>query len=126
VAIRLYFCASKTCGAVFTVLPAIIARHLWRQWKTVEEVTSGKLDAPRATARRWLSRLKTDTSQLVQVITAKAGTNISGNLLRLLSKVTTRASFLEAMKPSGLLNLSHFFALLTSWIHRLMPGIRLM
>jgi hypothetical protein len=49
ITIRLYLC---TCGAVFTVLPAFVARHLWRAWKTIcrcrRELTqaAGQIDPP--------------------------------------------------------------------------------
>jgi hypothetical protein len=66
VEIRLFRCAPRNCGAVFTVLPAFIARHLWRAWKTVEATSAGQQQPPETTRRRWLSRLASNASQLVQ------------------------------------------------------------
>jgi hypothetical protein len=124
--VRLFRCALEGCGAVFTVLPAFIARHLWRNWKTVQGATEGKAEPPKSTLLRWLGRLQSDASLLLQAVTAKAATLLRGSLLRCLSKVTTRASFLLTMAPSGLFSTGHLFALVAAWVHRLEPGIRLM
>jgi hypothetical protein len=34
--IRRYICANKKCQATWRILPAFLARHLWRVWPTVE------------------------------------------------------------------------------------------
>jgi hypothetical protein len=39
-------CADSACGAVWRILPAFLARHLWRVWPTVERT----VDAPRQDA----------------------------------------------------------------------------
>jgi hypothetical protein len=36
--IRRYICANKECQATWRILPAFLARHLWRVWPTVERV----------------------------------------------------------------------------------------
>jgi hypothetical protein len=36
--IRRYICANKECHATWRILPAFLARHLWRVWPTVERV----------------------------------------------------------------------------------------
>jgi hypothetical protein len=36
--IRRYICANKKCQATWRILPAFLARHLWRAWPTVERV----------------------------------------------------------------------------------------
>lgn len=121
VVIRLFFC--RSCGAVFTILPAFIARHLWRAWKTVESVVSGKERAPKKTMARWLSRLHSDASQLVQVFTASVQGALSDALLR--SQPSVRSVFISVLAPflgTG----SSVFARLAVWIHRLAAGVRLM
>lgn len=123
--VRMYHCAAKACGAVFTVLPAVISRHLWRLWKTVQAVTEGKLEVPRSTFRRWLGRLGTSASQLVQTLSAKASSLISPDFCSTLGKVSTRSDLLETFRLS-LVRGVDFFAPLAAWIHRLQPGIRLM
>lgn len=124
--VRLYRCALKTCGAVFTVLPAIIARQLWRLWNTVEQATAGNLDVPRTTRRRWRSRLQSSASPLTQILCAQAR-SLSGDLFRSkLPGVRNRSALIEAFHSSLRALSVHPFALLAAWIQRLQPGIRLM
>ena len=122
--VRMYRCALKTCGAVFTVLPAIIARHLWRLWKTVEN-TAG-LDVPKTTRLRWLSRLRSSASQLVQSFRAQASSLVSDLFRSKLAKVATRWDLIEVFRSSFTDSAMHSFSVLAAWIHRLQPGIRLM
>lgn len=124
--IRLYRCAAgTTCGAVFTVLPAVIARHLWRRWETVEAAAAGKLEVPRSTFLRWLGRLGSSAGQIVQAFTSKATSLISRSFSSALSKAATRRELIEAFRCS-LERSVEPLALLAAWIHRLEPGIRLM
>jgi len=124
VTIRLYRCAAPFCGAVFTVLPAFIARHLWRSWETVHEVVSHRTPAPSTTRRRWLSRLASDSSQLVQAFMVLALNGIREVLAR--RRVGgNRASFIQSVE-AFLSGSSSPLGLIAAWIHRLQPGIRLM
>jgi len=123
VTIRLFRCAEDSCRAVFTVLPAFIARHLWRSWKTVDDVLRRDRPAPATTKRRWRARCLSDATRLVQSFMSLALPPVREALSR--EKPLTRSSFVEALKrfvssPESL------FALTASWIHRLEPGIRLM
>ena len=124
VTIRLYYCPE--CGAVFTVLPAVIARHLWRLWKTVEGVSSKKAEAPRTTKRRWLSRLSSSAAILIQALRAVGSHLIGQSLSALLGKVRTRRDLIEAAVATHSVPADHPFAALAGWIHRLERGIRLM
>ncbi|MFQ5515900.1 MAG: hypothetical protein ACE5FG_15945 [Myxococcota bacterium] len=119
--IRLFSCAS--CRAVFTILPAFIARHLWRAWETVERVARGEDLAPKETMDRWFSRLESDASQLVQVFTASVQGAVSDALLR--RRPSAREAFIALVKPF-LGRRSSLFARLGAWIHRLEAGVRLM
>jgi hypothetical protein len=119
VAIRLYLCAS--CGAVFTVLPAFIARHLWRAWETVRSVVEGGARAAVSTAMRWGARLRSDASQLVQLFTASMAGETSRRLARLWPR--SRWDFLQALFPAAE---PSRLALAAVWIHRLERGVRLM
>jgi len=123
--VRMYRCAVKVCGAVFTVLPAVIARHLWRLWKTVEDTAGGKLEMPKSTCRRWLGRLGSSARQLVQTLTSRASSLISSSFRSALAKITTRSDLVETFRRS-LVQHVESFAPLCGWIHRLEPGIRLM
>ena len=122
--IRLYRCPKEGCGAVYTVLPAFIARHLWRDWQTVEDVGRGKREAPRSTRRRWCGRLASSARQLVQLF--RAALYGSASWLRALGEDFTRAGFIHAIEVSGGISLRNVFAPIAAWIHRLEPGVRLM
>jgi len=121
VAIRLYRCASRSCGAVFTVLPAFVARHLWRAWETVTAVTRRGLPAPKTTKRRWLARLSSDARQLVETFTSAAEQRVRDVLSK--AHAPTRHDFLDALEPVVGRPL---LALVAAWIHRLSAGLRLM
>jgi hypothetical protein len=121
--VRLFRCATKSCGAVFTVLPAFVARHLWRAWETVENVVRRNLKAPPVTAARWLARLESDASELADTFMSSGGPTVDERLSG--SRPETRETFLEALKPL-LRRLTSTFALTAAWIHRLEPGLRLM
>ena len=124
--VRMFRCAAKSCGAVFTVLPAVIARHLWRLWKTVEDATGEKLEIPPATRRRWLGRLGSAASQLVQLLTARASAILPTPFLAALAKASTRSDAIETFRSSFRALRERSFALFSAWIHRLEPGIRFM
>ena len=124
VEIRLFYC--PICGAVFTVLPAFIARHLWRRWETVQEVHKGKAVVPRMTALRWQERLASDATQLVQGLLALAGDLLKTKARELLAKVRTRCRLVEVMRTVKAVGRKRPFAALAGWLHRILPGIRLM
>lgn len=126
VAIRLFRCATRSCRAVFTVLPAFIARHLWRAWTTVEKSTSGEERPPRMTLRRWLSRLASDASDLVQSFASLGSGVLEASFLREISRSSTRCEVVRAAKDAISLPCGRVFSAIASWIHRLLRGIRLM
>lgn len=128
ITIRLFICPNEDCCAVFTVLPAILARHLWRLWKTVEGVVAGKFLAPRTTFCRWISRLGSDASQLLQAFLALGRGVLGEKVFSALCgfKVKTRQEFFNTLKAHGSLLPEHPLASLSAWIHRLEPGIRFM
>jgi hypothetical protein len=73
-----YACARRECGAIWQVLPALIARHLWRAWKTVEAATvsdavASPTEIPRRTRKRWMSRLLSPALLLVQLFATESG-----------------------------------------------------
>lgn len=71
-----YICAA--CEATWRILPAFLARHLWRVWPTVERVvlpkdTPSPTDAPtipERTARRFVSRLAAAARAVVTLLAA--------------------------------------------------------
>ena len=126
VEIRLFRCAVQTCGAVFTVLPAFIARHLWRAWESVEAATAGQEQPPASTRRRWLSRLGSDASDLVQSFTSLGSGVLEASFLREVSRSSTRREVVRAAKRAFSLPFGRVFSAIAGWIHRLVRGIRLM
>ncbi len=124
--VRLYRCPEKSCGAVFMVLPAVIARQLWRLWETVEEVSSGTASAPRSTARRWFGRLRADAGQLLQILLSVGKELLGTALFSLLPRIRTRGMLIELLGSSGLADPHQAFAQVAAWIHRIQPGLRLM
>lgn len=127
VTVRLYRCARAGCGAVFTVLPAVIARHLWRLWETVEApVGAGTPPTPTTTRRRWLARLGSSAAQLVQTLTTRASSYLAEQLLEGLPEVRTRRDLLELTGAAILRAPASILGFLCAWIHRLEPGIRVL
>lgn len=126
VEIRLFRCAVRGCGAVFTVLPAFIARHLWRSWKTVEASSTGKERPPRATLRRWLSRLASDASQVVQSFVSLGPGVLEVSFLRDVCASSARWQVVAAAEGAFALPSGRVFSTIGGWIHRLVRGIRLM
>jgi hypothetical protein len=116
----LVFICSR-CAATWRVLPAFLARCLWRTWDVVDrEVNehrrgSGPAVPPR-TVQRWRARLHTSARVLVQVL-AVAG----GNLRALAEAVGPDVSRWELLRKDG-----RGLAALAVLLHRLAPGIRLM
>jgi hypothetical protein len=126
-------CADREeCGAVFLVLPALIARHLWRAWDTVEQATR-EHDAseerpptivPARTASRWRARLAASaaavivalaTSALGEVLAEKVGL---GGARR--DVVAGYAAVAIPTPPRG-----RVLGALAALVHRAAPGIRL-
>ena len=125
-----FLCAK--CGATWQVLPAFVARHLWRSWPTVEAATVGA-DAerpqceavPERTIRRWLARLRSAAVLLVAVLATSeqpdliavagvAGVNgTRGELVTAYASHHDPPRGRHLAEPAGLL-------------HRLAPGVRLM
>jgi hypothetical protein len=126
VPVRLFRCSRESCRAVFMVLPAFIARHLWRRWSTVESVCTGKLQAPKTTAKRWLGRLGSSATLLVQIFLAQASSLLPPALHSTLAKAAMRFAVVAAFQGAFADQAERSYTLVAAWIHRLQPGIRLM
>ena len=126
-------CADRDgCGAVFLVLPAWIARHLWRAWATVEDGTreqdkprEASTAVPRRTLSRWKARLLASAAAL---IVALGGTVLGDDLAAKVGLggarhevVAAYASLTQPRPSRGLV-----LATLAAVVHRAAPGIRLM
>lgn len=130
--IRRYLCTA--CGAVWRVLPAVIARHLHRRWAVVQsaavavgELASGgserRVAVPGRTVRRWASRLRASAAQLTQLLatTGLAAAEVIGRT----GSAGTRAELVDAFAVAGLVAAARQLEQVAGWIHRLVPGIRL-
>jgi hypothetical protein len=78
--IRRFICTNPACKATWRILPAFLARHLWRVWQTVERTTHRtkprELDpapVPKRTERRWRARLASAAKQLVVLLATSGG-----------------------------------------------------
>ena len=121
-------CADRRgCGAVWQIVPAFLARHLWRAWSTVEETAKAAAGSavPARTRRRWRARLAAAARAVVvaladtgkQAWTAIAlAVGLDGRRLDLVRQ------YAAAMGSAAGACLAELAAL----VHRLTPGMRLM
>ena len=120
VSIVVFLCAA--CGATWRVLPAFLARCLWRTWEVVEREALAKPRAheappvPARTVQRWRARLAQSARLPIQVLVVAGG-----ELRRLAERVGIEAARLELLLASG-----GSLTALAVLLHRLAPGVRLM
>lgn len=124
--IRRYRC--RRCHAVVQVLPAFVARNLWRLWRTVESavVTPGRLAwvlVPERTLRRWRARVMLAARVLLHVLSSLR-TAVLGELVAGLGLDATRRALLVAFRP--LAGVVGALAALTVLLGKVVPGLRMM
>jgi len=129
-----YACAAEDCGACWQVLPAFLARHLQRAWETIERaalpddaVAAAAITSPPvppSTLRRYRSRLSSCASALRAALAA-VGAGVDAVLKRL-GEFVTRAEFCRALAKGGVLDPARRLTQFAAWLHRLVPGLRLM
>lgn len=131
--VRRYECTD--CGAVWRVLPALLARHLHHAWGPVQAAMvqddilepSGeeqRIAIPARTRRRWRSRLRASARVLLQAL-VDTGAEVTSVIGRLTME-SSRRSVIDALAGEGLLTAGRKLGELAAWIHRLVPGVRLM
>jgi hypothetical protein len=127
-----YRCSDRgSCGAVWQVLPRLLARHLWRAWRTVEgavvePVKASAFEAvPARTRRRWRARLASSAALL---ITAPEGGAVSqvAAVAGLVATRATRGQFVDAVARAVCIPVGQRLSSLAELIHRLVPGVRVM
>jgi hypothetical protein len=124
VSVMVFLCTA--CLATWRVLPAFLARHLWRAWDVVERVVQGTRRAqdpviPERTARRWRARMA-QTARLPQQVLATAGRQALSEAAQAVELDTDRLSLAKAYAVRfG----SSLLAPLAALLHRLSPGCRL-
>jgi hypothetical protein len=124
VTVMVFLCTS--CVSTWRVLPAFLARHLWRAWRVVEEVVTGtrRADAPpvpKRTQARWRARLA-QTARVPGQVLATSGSValrevVQGSGLDV-DRGALAARYSERFRTSLL-------APLAALLHRLSPGVRL-
>lgn len=129
-------CADRdSCGAVFLVLPAFVARHLWREWATVERTTQEGESAeekppvvPARTVSRWRARLAATASALVVAFaSARFGATVAGEVGLGGTRAEVVAQYARATAAEGLpQKRGLLYACVAALVHRAAPGIRLM
>lgn len=117
--ILIFRCAS--CRVVWRVLPALLARHLWRTWsaicKALDEARERR-STPERTCQRWRRRLRERATMLV-VVLGQLGPERPPAIAQL-GLDATRREVVEAF--GGLARLTGLAAL----VDRLVPGVRVM
>ena len=119
--IRRYRC--PRCKAVWTVLPGLVARGLWRAWDTfwraLTEVLARarQMIVPERTRRRWRARLRSSGRKIVAVLT----TSGASSLRQRAGAVGLDASRSEVIDAWGGLTA---LEALSGLVHRLQPGVR--
>lgn len=118
-------CASKECGARWQVLPAFVARHLWRSWAVVEKATEQSSappglwpKVPARTLRRWTGRLLSAARSLVELLAKQEPEPESVVARRVGRGVVDRQGLVDALGVS--------LGALAALVHRLRRGLRLM
>lgn len=124
VTVMVFLCTA--CRATWRVLPAFLARCLWRAWAVVESVVQGTKGpaeprVPERTARRWRSRLA-QAARLPGQVLVTAGRPELGEVAQRVGLEGDRHGLAAAYA-------AHFggslLAPLAALLHRLSPGVRL-
>lgn len=125
--VAIYLCAG--CGATWRILPRFLARHLWRRWAVVDAHTISEappVSWPKVatrTRRRWLNRLRSSASILIQLLATSGQPTLSSVAASCRLEATRQTlvvTYSAAVKGKSAI------ADLSALSHRLLPGVRLM
>ena len=125
VTVVIFLCAK--CSAIWRVLPAFLARCLWRTWPVVAAVLFGQRrgdepEVPLRTRQRWRARLSQAARVPMQVLASSGDATLRGVAQSAGLESSRRAlvgSFADVFTTAAPL------AALAELLHRLSPGIRL-
>jgi hypothetical protein len=125
------------CTAIWQVLPALIARHLWRTWRVVERTLIGATPLPPTasepqrwppvaprTRRRWRARWLRPARFLAQVM-ATCGEAAWSGLAGLLTSEATCADLAAAYCATHAPPAGQRLAAVAALLYRLQPKVRL-
>jgi len=125
------------CDAIWQILPAFIARHLWRTWSVVEHTLRGVAPppapvdqrhwprVPERTRRRWCARWLRPAQFLGQILAA-CGEVAWAALAGALAPERTCADLVAAYAGTGATPAGQLFAAVAALVYRLQPKVRLM
>jgi len=119
------FLCSK-CFATWRVLPAFLARCLWRTWEVVEAALfkgERPTPVPMRTAQRWHARLAQSALAATQAL-ATSGDATLRAVAQSLGLAASRGALVKAYAEAT--GSSSLLAPLAALLHRLGPGLRLM
>lgn len=123
VTVVIFLCAE--CFATWRVLPAFLARCLWRTWEAVEAALSDteRRAVPARTVQRWKARL----AQAARAATQALATSGDSTLRAVAQGVGLEASRSALVRAYAAATASaSMLAPLAALLHRLSPGLRLM
>jgi hypothetical protein len=123
------------CDAIWQILPAFIARHLWRTWRVVERALTGaEPPAPEArrwppvperTQRRWQARWRRPAQWLAQML-ATCGEVTWAALAAGLAPEARCADLVAAYAGARATPAGQRLASVAALVYRLQPRFRLM
>jgi hypothetical protein len=125
------------CTAIWQVLPAFIARQLWRTWRVVERALRGAQPVPTTiegrrwppvperTRRRWRARWLRPVQFLAQVL-ATCGEAVWSALASVLTSEATCADLVTAYASAQATPAGSRLVGLAALIYRLQPKVRLL
>jgi hypothetical protein len=125
------------CDAIWQILPAFIARHLWRTWRVVEHTLRAATPlpegaetrqwptVPKRTRRRWYARWLRPVQYLARLLAA-CGEAAWARLAVVLAPEATCADLVSACATGMLAAAGHLLAVLAALVYRLQPKVRLM
>jgi hypothetical protein len=148
-----FICARAECAALWRVLPAFLARHLWFVWPAIRDAVTAAPPAPSPppppppslspppsspppapprepsprSVARWRERLAASARVLVQLFASLAQPAFTAMIASLSHGIdATRAEFVAAYGDALHLPAVERLAALAGHIHRAAPGLRLM
>jgi len=125
------------CEAIWQILPAFIARHLWRSWRVVEHTLKGHGPSPAPletrrwprvpdrTQRRWRRRWLRSARFLTQIL-ATCGEAAWAALAGVLAAEATCADLVAAFAGVMATLAGQRLAAVAALVNRLQPKVRLM
>ena len=126
VMVVIFLCAK--CFATWRVLPAFLARCLWRTWEVVEAALfegerPAAVPVPARTVQRWHARLTQAALAATQAL-ATSGDPALRAVAQRVGLVASRQALVKTYAAS--FATSSLLAPLAALLHRLSPGLRLM